>query len=305
MIFNSIEEYDMAEKAAIARLPNRITECCRAVAFDAVGYPTRVGSLAELWRYADIMQEFMLRKMFDAIGGLTAHEFELVEEVTERVWNLTGNMCEKQLIPGASLISAVPVYRAINYIFPNGCRVFEMGAGSGYVGALLLCEGRHQYMTTDVSQAFSLWQMKLLDEFGRDYRFIPWWEWMTLIDPPQVEVVTANHMLNEMHLHALSYLCRMAKRMIVPGGYFMAENFGSEVIRKNAETQKMFEKTKLTAFAVRSGKSVVQPTVTWSDMLQFWQSYGGVPMSADEKFMGFLKDETFPLSSWESPSRSA
>lgn len=98
-------------------------------------------------------------------------------------------------------------------------RILEIGPGSGYLGLLLANDG-HQYFAMDAAQAFYLYQKKLWsDIFGSDYfdysessfrldttkvTHIPWWQFANLSIPiPDVDVVTINHALAEMHPNAV------------------------------------------------------------------------------------------------------
>lgn len=289
MPFFSPASYDEAERAAMKHLSNRMIEAARAVAFNHVGYPTRVSAVEELWRYADVMQENRLRGTFDAIGGLTDHEFELVEHVTKRVAGLTGELCGRQVVPGASLIRAIPVYRAIKQIFPNGGSVFELGPGSGYVGALAVADG-YRYGSTDIAQAFFLWQQHLLHALrpGAADNQIPWWQWMLLTSPPAYDIFTANHALNEMHAHALIHAVRVAKEMLAGKGVFLVENFGSTVLRPTELTRSVFQAIGQPVTEIGAGRMNTNPTRQWADLEAMWQAYGGVPQSADERYLAWL-----------------
>ena len=94
-------------------------------------------------------------------------------------------------------------------------RILEIGPGSGYLGLLLTNDG-HQYFAMDAAQAFYLYQKKLWsDVYDSDYfdysesssrpdtvkiTHIPWWQFANLSIPiPDVDVVTINHALTEMH----------------------------------------------------------------------------------------------------------
>jgi hypothetical protein len=68
-----VETYDAAESAAAEAYPNRILQAFYPEMFAAVGYPGRVGSVHQLWRYIDVMHE--TRTEFNAehlLRGLTA-----------------------------------------------------------------------------------------------------------------------------------------------------------------------------------------------------------------------------------------
>lgn len=289
MTFFTPQSYDAAETEAMKHLPNRAIEAARAITFNAVGYPTRVASLEELWRYAECMQEHRLPYYFNMIGGLTEREFELVSQITEIVAGLTQTLCHRRVVPGASLIAAIVVYRAIKLHLPRGGSVFELGPGSGYVGALLVAEG-YRYWSSDVAQAFFLWQAHLLravrpevDKFQ-----YPWWEWMTLTSPPVVDVFTANHMLNEMHKHALAHTGHMAKRMLGQDGVFIVENFGSAMLRSNEATRTILEERGIIINEIGPSRGQVGTPRGWSDLEAMWAGHGGVPRSDDEKYFDSL-----------------
>jgi hypothetical protein len=286
------EAYDAAEREAMKRLPNRVIEASRAVAFQVTGYPTRVCDVEELWRYAEGMHENRLRPTFDAIGGLTDREFELVAQITKIVANLTEKLCRHRVVPGASLMRAIPVYRAIKLHRPHGGSVFELGPGAGYVGALLVADN-YKYCSSDVTQAFFLWQAHLLHSVRpeiADFQ-LPWWEWMMLASPPAVDVFTANHMLNEIHAHALIYTVRIAKEMLAKGGprsIFLVENYGSDLLRKTEVTLSAFKAVGVSVIEVEPAIDQVKPTRGWSDLEALWVEYGGMPRTEDEKFMAAL-----------------
>ena len=94
-------------------------------------------------------------------------------------------------------------------------RILEIGPGSGYLGMLMANDG-HQYFAMDAAQALYLYQEKLWsDIYGADYfdysesssrpdnakvTHIPWWRFANLSIPiPDVDIVTINHALCEMH----------------------------------------------------------------------------------------------------------
>ena len=98
-------------------------------------------------------------------------------------------------------------------------RILEIGPGSGYLGMLLANDG-YQYFAMDAAQAFYLYQKKIWsDIYGADYfdysesssrpdtakvTHIPWWQFANLSTPiPDVDVVTINHALAEMHPQAV------------------------------------------------------------------------------------------------------
>jgi hypothetical protein len=109
--------------------------------------------------------------------------------------------------------------------------VFEAGPGNGYLGALLALSGE-RYVSIDNSQAFYLWQNRLLEacapgEF-RDWaeegpptdtprvQHLPWWEYVKLRDraPFHVDVFVSDCNLGEMNRYGFKYTTRIASRLL-------------------------------------------------------------------------------------------
>lgn len=292
----NVDDYNTAEREAMKRLCNRQIEASGAVAFAHVGYPVRVTSEAELWRFSDVMQEHRARVTYDALGGLTDHEFSLVSDLTNRVIRLTERL-DGRVVPRASLLRALLVYRPIADLFPDQATVLEIGPGSGYVSALLALDTYKVY-SVEVAQAFALWQRMLRNAMPQaDWVHIPWWDWIEGRDL-KIDVLTANHCLNELHPNALAYLIRRAEEMLGKTGVLMFESLGSEVVRKNADTIKHFVlrgwtgeargdtvimKPPGSTFTAASTRHAL-PGKTWDDLVALW---GGEPETADERFLAY------------------
>lgn len=299
-----VSAYDAAERNALSRLSNRAIEAASTVAFDHTGYPTRIRSESELWRYADVMQDGRARATFDQLGGLTEHEFKLLRRLTDRVASITKLRCHKRIVPKDAPMRAVLAYRQITAFYPaadreackRGPSVFEVGPGSGYLGAMLDLDG-HDYRSTDITQAFHLWQRIMVGD-----RQMPWWEWMDIerADFP-VDVITVNHALNEMQPRALQYLIVRAERMLGTRGALFVESWGAEYHRSTAQTASLFDKRGWHA-SVQGGCHVLTPPAfdtvpdkrqieerskTWADVEAMWHELGAEDMTPDDAFMKF------------------
>ena len=58
------------------------------------------------------------------------------------------------MVATGSILRALLIVRTLKALYPEKKRlVFEIGHGSGYVGALLLADG-YAYASTDIVQAF-------------------------------------------------------------------------------------------------------------------------------------------------------
>ena len=232
--------YNLAENNAKRKLPNRILEAFSPASFDKFGYPTRVELQEELFRWVEVMHEGLpvglLHKM---LGGLNEEEESLLKEVATMGRNLSLYYCKNAVVPYPSLLPALLALRHIQHLFPNRDSVIlEIGPGDGYLGAMLILLG-YGYISTDVTQAFYLYQNNLfsnahgknftelalinqrLDQIGRirpgTSLHIPWWKFAN--SRPEeinldVDCVIGSGVFCEMHPNALSYLAHQSHRWL-------------------------------------------------------------------------------------------
>jgi hypothetical protein len=287
----TVEEYEERERQAVTELPNRVVEMVQPVVFSTLGYPTRVSSDSELWKYVDVMHETRFDRdivsLFDR--GLTDGEFDALKQVAKLVTNFSREKFSKNLTTRGSLLRALHVYRHIKYIFGTvPGRIFEIGPGCGYLGCLLLLDG-WGYIATDIAQAFYLFQNHLWNYFtGGQVRelahdkawdgsiasgravHIPWWQFYEFLsrDVPQVDIVTCNHALAEMHPNSLAFTLRVARKMLDGPGLkaFVFDGWGYELLVHRSEITEQFYRCgfrlvhnddKITVFAPEGGDCAV------------------------------------------------
>jgi len=158
--------------------------------------------------------------------------------------------------PTGSLLRALSIFRQIRHAYPDPSStvVFEIGPGSGYCGALAVLAG-YGYVATDIAQGFYLYQSHLLrtllgesfielcGDAGRNFEsverprpgeaiHVPWWQFYGVAPQPalRVDVITANHMLAEMHPSAQRFLARQAALLLRrERGAVLFEGWGSTV----------------------------------------------------------------------------
>lgn len=146
------------------KLSNRFLEAFQPVAFDKVGYPTRINDDKELIRYVDVLHELQEEFYYkNFLYSITVDEFELLKHITVKVLNFTKDTFGKDILVKSPILSSIGELRQINYISKDEKElptIFEIGAGSGYLGALLYFKG-YNYISTDITQSLYLYQNKL------------------------------------------------------------------------------------------------------------------------------------------------
>jgi hypothetical protein len=220
-VTNIVEKYNQAELAGRATVSNRVIESFSLEVFNATGYPCRIEDESELWRYHDVMQEGRFKANLRLIGKYTADEFDLITKTAKQILGFSERHLPIRNSGKHALTRSLYQYQLLMKNRPHDepLRILEIGPGSGYLGLLLANDG-HQYFAMDAAQAFYLYQKKLwLDIYGSDYfdssestsrpdtakvTHIPWWQFANLSIPiPDVDVVTINHALTEMHPQAV------------------------------------------------------------------------------------------------------
>ena len=265
---NIVEKYNQAERAGRATVSNRAIESFSLEVFNAVGYPCRIEDESELWRYHDVMQEGRFKDNLRLIGNYSEHEFELVTKTAKQILSFSERHLPIRNSGKHALTRSLHQYQLLMKNRPQDgpLRVLEIGSGSGYLGLLLANDG-HQYFAMDAAQAFYLYQKKLWsDTYGPDYfdysestsrpdtakvTHIPWWQFANLSLPiPDVDVVTINHALCEMHPSAVRTIFA---RLYAAWGdtdkkLVLAESWGYDYFKRK---ETMLAEIRSESFAVR------------------------------------------------------
>ncbi len=261
MVDLTVETYNLNEQDAVDRLPNRILEAAQPGTFNLRGYPTRASADSDVWRFVDAMHELGLKPDYEeSLGGLTGAEFKLYQTVARAVSEFTEARFGRRIVPKGALIRAFFAYRTIRQLSaPSDTTVFEIGPGSGFLGALLALSG-YRYAAHEIAQGFymaqsTLWANLFPDTFvelASDPRtlvdfeelpagtvlHVPWWKFY-LVRPEEVsirfDVATANHTLCEMQTTAFKYALRICRHSIgEPAArpkYFLVEGPGADDLR--------------------------------------------------------------------------
>ncbi len=214
---NIVEKYNQAEQAGRATVSNRAIEAFSLELWNTLGFPFKVDSESELWRYHDSMQDGRFKKNLRLIGSFSEQEFDLVIKTAKQILSFSERELTIRNSGKHALTRSLYQYQLLMKNRPHDgpLRILEIGPGSGYLGLLLANDG-HQYFAMDAAQAFYLYQKKLWsDIIGSDYfdysestsrpdttkvTHIPWWQFANLSIPiPEVDIVTCNHAFAEMH----------------------------------------------------------------------------------------------------------
>ena len=218
---NIVSNYNQAESAGRATVSNRAIESFSLELWNTLGFPFKVDSESELWRYHDSMQDGRFKENLQMIGSYSEHDFDLVTKTAKQILSFSERHLPIRNSGKHALTRSLYQYQLLMKNRPHDgpLRILEIGPGSGYLGLLLANDG-HQYFAMDAAQAFYLYQKKLWsDIYGADYfdysesssrldttkvTHIPWWQFANLSIPiPDVDVVTINHALAEMHPQAV------------------------------------------------------------------------------------------------------
>ena len=264
---NIVDRYNQAERAGRATVSNRAIESFSLELWNTLGYPFKVDSESELWRYHDVMQEGRFKLNLQIIGSYSEHEFDLVTKTAIQILGFSERHLPIRNSGKHALTRSLYQFQLLMKHRPHdgSLRILEIGPGSGYLGLLLANDG-NQYFAMDAAQAFYLYQKKLWsDIYGADYfdysesssrpdtakvTHIPWWQFANLSIPiPDVDVVTINHALAEMHPQAVKTIFARLysawgdtdKKMV------LAESLGYDYFKRK---DSMFADIRSASFAV-------------------------------------------------------
>ena len=129
------------------------------------------------------------------------------------------------LFPPIAILRAV---EAIAGARGRRLKIFEIGPGSGYLGAYLINAG-HSYASMDITQALYLWQNRLFASIAADGQewvcdegaganciHVPWWQFARYHEalPIAADIVVCDGAMGEMDTLGLFYNLRIARAMV-------------------------------------------------------------------------------------------
>jgi hypothetical protein len=221
----TIQEYDAAEQEAKCGLSFTELMAFSPRTFENLGFPHRVQDERELVRYADWNRDAENQEYFKPAHFMsgpavwteyTLDEVAAMDRVRDQAVEVTRKL-GRAIRPLCGPFAQLGLFRILCAITANNLsslRVFEVGPGTGYLGALLINNGVGFYSFTDNAQALFLWQSRMLAEVGRLESGIPWWQFVRGENLSPVDVVISNANLAEMTPSALKIVAHRARHML-------------------------------------------------------------------------------------------
>ena len=256
-----INKYKAFEENQFKSLSNRLVQIFHSNAFDKLNYSRNIGNINNIINYIDEMHEG--KKEIDQYN-FSDKEFELLKKILKTVENAQDNLSiEKKILPYSSLVTSLGIIRIIKKlpIDKNNIKVFEIGPGSCYTGAILLAEG-YQYSCTDNTQAFYLWQSQLFSEIKDDFEenlentnlfeknkisHLTWWNFLKLFkkqknQEEKVDLIICDHALGEVKKECLRYIAKLSEKILDKNenSFFLFRAPGADVYSNYWEILKVF-----------------------------------------------------------------
>ena len=292
----AIDTYNQCERDACSALSNCSIEAFHPVHFANTNYPIEVFNELDLLRYADVMHETKNAIYYDDSCLYSEKEGDLISSTSSLVESFTADHLGSSVKPLMAPLAAISLFRVIQYIKNDRgvdqLSVFELGPGSGYLGAYLYQTGV-RYGSMDNTQALYLWQNRFWSKLAMDSFFeygdqqlsiedigetiemggifhIPWWLYSEFYKelPITTDIVVCDHALGEMSKHALKYVLEISKSMLnkSPIGLFLFTGVGAQTISTHKELMIEFKKAGyvkinmpgVSAFTVNKGEYMGQ-----------------------------------------------
>ena len=220
---NFIDIYNKAEIKGLQYLTNSAIMSFYPYYWSKSGFPTKIYSFNELWRYHDTMQDerYLWNKNCIKNCRVKSEDLRLLEEVKNKIYKFSCDFDFPYKSPGVNALTrAFYQYlriKEITDINQKETSILEVGPGCGYLGIFLALSG-YKYIAIECVQAYfiyqsSLWNYIFKDDYNngiskfksQNIRHIVWWEFNKLnFKMPKFDIFTANHVFAEMHPLALN-----------------------------------------------------------------------------------------------------
>ncbi len=236
-----LDDYKKKESFAKDLIPNQLIKIFSPITFENLGYPLQIDKYEQIIKYFDEMHDNKMQ-YFDENFKIDEKHSLLIHKITEIINK--EKILKKKVFPVTAPLSVLKTLKIIESIKNSrNLNIFEIGNGSGYLGAFLIFN-KFKYASTDCSMPFYLWQdflynvvarsasrkfiqmakrkEKIFNEQNSVYH-IPWWEFIQLYEStPIIDILIADHCLGEMDSTFLMYLgklLRSSKESFKKDGY--------------------------------------------------------------------------------------
>lgn len=212
----NIEDYNSIEYEYKKKLSNLIIEAFSPFHFEKSGYPSKIYEYKELVKFIDVMQENRYFQNLKKLNYLSKKEFNYISKIANDILRFAKTF--KVTNKGRNCLTRALISKRIhNYFLQNNDSVFEIGPGSGYYASICY-ETNIKYFGLEITQALYLYQSNFYNfTYSNQYsnfaiqknhakiNLIPWWQWVSKNQEFKFNLVTANHVLCEMHPNSLLY----------------------------------------------------------------------------------------------------
>ncbi|MBF0465658.1 MAG: hypothetical protein HQK88_12850 [Nitrospirae bacterium] len=262
----TVSSYKTAQNEALKHISNILIAAFKPVVFNMGNFPISVDDHMELIRYVDAMHVRKNAQYFYPPYLYTENEADIMGRLIQDVSQLTKqefNISKKPLMSSLSAISLFRVISLLQDFYKKDFSIFEIGAGCGYLGALLLKSG-FNYASMDNTQAFYLWQSLLYDYIAGDQcvdfaateydekcftsrcLHIPWWVYCNFhkMDTIKRDIIVCDHALSEISKNALKFILNVSRKMLDGDGMklFIFDSPGATVISSLSDLFNEFSK---------------------------------------------------------------
>jgi len=222
-VLNIIDLYNKAEINGLRDVTNSAIMAFSPYYWNNNGFPIKINSIKELWRYHDTMQDerYLWNKKCIRNCKVEKEDLSLLEDVKNKIYQFSCVFDFPYKSPAINALTrSFYQYLRIKGLIKNNQKeitILEVGPGCGYLGVFLSLSG-YKYIAIECVQAYYVYQSSLWNHiFKNDYnngisknnsqkiRHIVWWEFNKLnFKTPEFDIFTANHVFSEMHPFAVN-----------------------------------------------------------------------------------------------------
>lgn len=241
------QQYKNSLNKKIDNLPIPLMMGFHPKAFEDCGYPTTISKKSDLKKFVDHNFEYGIDEIFKKDGHhsviayknlFTSYEVQKLKKIRELIGKFTKKNYKSCIKPIGNLLVQSGPWRAIeqinSYFFKSKqLKIFEIGPGHGYLGALLSLV-KYKYYSYDVTESLYLWQNHLLNcvnngklneylitnpkKFGSSkIGHLSWWQFCDFFVDNKLkgfDIVYSNSNLCEMHPIALKINLAACRELI-------------------------------------------------------------------------------------------